>query len=232
MGKGPDHWSYGDVDAGFKQAALILDETFVTPDTSHETLETRSAMAYWQNGKVYVHTGTQSTIQTVPAIARWLNIDRGQVVLISEYTGGGFGSKITGGITLIIPALLAKKTNAPVMMRISREEETFIGRARPSILGRAKIGFSKDGRITAVDLSVVCSNGPYDKMGDSASSGRTVSLLYQPPAMRWSGVSVLTNTPPRSAQSSPEACRASPSSNRFSPKRRAASAWTRWPCAA
>jgi CO/xanthine dehydrogenase Mo-binding subunit len=203
MGKGPDHWSYGDVDAGFKQAALILDETFVTPDTSHETLETRSAMAYWQNGKVYVHTGTQSTIQTVPAIARWLNIDRGQVVLISEYTGGGFGSKITGGITLIIPALLAKKTNAPVMMRISREEETFIGRARPSILGRAKIGFSKDGRITAVDLSVVCSNGPYDKMGDSASSGRTVSLLYQPPAMRWSGVSVLTNTPPRSAQSSP-----------------------------
>jgi len=85
MGKGPDHWSYGDVDAGFKQAALILDETFVTPDTSHETLETRSAMAYWQNGKVYVHTGTQSTIQTVPAIARWLNIDRGQVVLISEY---------------------------------------------------------------------------------------------------------------------------------------------------
>jgi xanthine dehydrogenase molybdenum-binding subunit len=54
-----------------------------------------------------------------------------------------------------------------------------------------------------VDLSVVCSNGPYDKMGDSASSGRTVSLLYQPPAMRWSGVSVLTNTPPRSAQSSP-----------------------------
>jgi len=50
-------------------------------------------MAYWQNGKVYVHTGTQSTAQTVPAIARWLNIDVAKVVLISEYTGGGFGSK-------------------------------------------------------------------------------------------------------------------------------------------
>jgi CO/xanthine dehydrogenase Mo-binding subunit len=132
-----------------------------------------------------------------------LNIDRGQVVLISEYTGGGFGSKITGGITLIIPALLAKKANAPVMMRITREEETFIGRARPSIVGRARVGFSKEGRITAVDMSVLCSNGPYNKMGDSASSGRTVSLLYQAPAMRWCGVSVLTNTPPRSAQSSP-----------------------------
>jgi len=72
------------------------------PDTSHQTLETRSAMAYWQNGKVYVHTGTQSTAQTRPAVARWLNIDPGQVVLISEYTGGGFGSKITGGVSLII----------------------------------------------------------------------------------------------------------------------------------
>jgi xanthine dehydrogenase molybdenum-binding subunit len=203
MGKAPDEWSYGDVDSGFKNAALVLDETFVTPDTSHQTLETRSAMAYWQNGKVYIYTGTQSTAQTLPAIARWLNISPDNVVFISEYTGGGFGSKITGGVSMIIPALLAKKTNTPVMMRISREEETFIGRARPSFQGRMKVGFSKEGRITALDMFVVCNNGPYDAVGDAPSSGRIVSLLYQPLAMRWRGVTVLTNTPPRSAQSSP-----------------------------
>jgi xanthine dehydrogenase molybdenum-binding subunit len=203
IGKAPDEWSYGDVDSGFKNAALVLDETFVTPDTSHQTLETRSAMAYWQNGKVYIYTGTQSTAQTLPAIARWLNINPDNVVFISEYTGGGFGSKITGGVSMIIPALLAKKTNTPVMMRISREEETFIGRARPSFQGRMKVGFSKEGRITALDMFVICDNGPYDAVGDAPSSGRIVSLLYQPLAMRWRGVTVLTNTPPRSAQSSP-----------------------------
>jgi CO/xanthine dehydrogenase Mo-binding subunit len=203
MGKSPDEWTYGDLDSGFKNAALVLDETFVTPDTSHQTLETRSAMAYWQNGKVYIYTGTQSTAQTLPAIARWLNISPDKVVFISEYTGGGFGSKITGGVTMIIPALLAKKTNAPVMMRISREEETFIGRARPSFQGRMKVGFSKEGRITALDMFVICDNGPYDAVGDAPSSGRIVSLLYQPQAMRWRGLTVLTNTPPRSAQSSP-----------------------------
>ena len=37
MGKTPDEWTYGDLDAGFKNAALVLDETFVTPDTSHQT---------------------------------------------------------------------------------------------------------------------------------------------------------------------------------------------------
>ncbi len=203
MGKTSDEWSYGDLEAGYRDATLILDETFVTPDVSHQTLEPRSTMAYWQNGKVYLHTGTQSTNRTQGAIARWLNIDPDQVVFISEYTGGGFGSKIIGGVSLIIPALLSKKAQAPVMMRISREEETFIGRARPGFQGRMRVGFSNEGRITALDMFVISNNGPYDAQGDSPTSGHMVSLLYQPKAMRWRGVTALTNTPPRSAQSSP-----------------------------
>jgi CO/xanthine dehydrogenase Mo-binding subunit len=207
MGHVPDDpvssWSYGDVEAGFKNAALVLDETFVTPDTSHQCLEPRTTMAYWQNGKVHVFTGTQSMIQTVPAVARWLNIDPANVVVISEYTGGGFGSKGTAAISLIIPALLSKKCNAPVMMRISREEEHFIGRARPSLTGRMKAGFSKDGRIVALDMFSIINNGPYDAVGDAPTSGRIVSLLYQPQAMRFRGLTILTNTPPRGAQSAP-----------------------------
>jgi xanthine dehydrogenase molybdenum-binding subunit len=203
MGETPDGWSYGDLDAGFKNAALVLDETFVTPDVSHQTLETRSAMAYWQNGKLYLHTGTQSTTQTLSAVARWLNMDANKIVFISEYTGGGFGSKVTGGISMIIPALLSKKAGAAVMMRISREEETYIGRARPGFQGRMRVGFSKEGRILALDMFVISDNGPYDAQGDAPTSGHMVSLLYQPQAIRWRGLTVLTNTPPRSAQSSP-----------------------------
>jgi CO/xanthine dehydrogenase Mo-binding subunit len=207
MGHVPDDpassWSYGDVDAGFKSAVLVLDETFVTPDTSHQCLEPRSTMAYWQNGKVHVYTGTQSLIQTVPAVARWLNIDPSNVVVVSEYTGGGFGSKGTAAISLIIPALLSKKCNAPVMMRITREEEHFIGRARPSLTGRMKVGFSKEGRIVALDMFSIINNGPYDAVGDAPTSGRIVSLLYQPQSMRFRGLTILTNTPPRGAQSAP-----------------------------
>ena len=171
MGKATDEWSFGDIDAGFKNAAYVMDHTFATPNTSHICLETRSAMAYWQNGKVFVHTGTQSTAQTVPAIARWLGVPPDQVVLTSEFTGGGFGSKGTAAISLVIPALLAKKANASVMMRISREEEHGIGGARPALHGRMKVGFSKDGRVTALDMFVVCDNGAYDSVNDGPSSG-------------------------------------------------------------
>jgi len=203
MEDAPEKWSYGDLDAGFKDAALVLDETYVTPDTSHQTLETRTVMAYWQNGKVHVYTGTQSTAQTVTGVARWVGVEPENVVVVSEYTGGGFGSKITGAISLLIPVLLAKKANAPVMMRISREEEHYIGRGRPGVRGRMKIGFSKEGRILALDMMSVSDNGPFERQGDCNNTGVIASLAYQPQAMRFRGVSVLTNTPPRGPQSQP-----------------------------
>jgi len=96
MEDAPEKWSYGDLEAGFKDAALVLDETFVSPDTSHQTLETRTVMAYWQNGKVHVYTGTQSTAQTVLGVSRWVGIEPENVVVVSEYTGGGFGGSISG----------------------------------------------------------------------------------------------------------------------------------------
>jgi xanthine dehydrogenase molybdenum-binding subunit len=203
LGKHTDEWSVGDVEAGFKQADLVLDETFVGANTSHQPLETRTAMAYWQNGKLYMHCSTQSVMRTVGAVARWVGIDPSNVVIISEYTGGGFGSKGSSYVFTAVAALLSKKANAPVMMRISREEEQLIGRARPALHSRIKIGFRKDGRITAIDGFVICDNGPYDVVGDSRSAGDHISLSYQPMNMRWRSVTVLTNTPPRGAQRAP-----------------------------
>jgi len=204
MGKDTDApWSYGDVEAGFKKAALVLDETFVTPNTSHQCLESRTSMAYWQNGKVYIHLSTQSVVQTVMSVVRWLSMEPENVVVISEYCGGGYGSKGTGSVTDIIPALLSKKTGTPVQMRISREEEHGIGGARPALHGRMKVGFTKEGRVTALDMYTVVDGGPYGPGGDGNTASRFASLMFQPETMRWRGVTAITNTPPRRAQSQP-----------------------------
>jgi xanthine dehydrogenase molybdenum-binding subunit len=203
MGSAPDQWSYGDLDAGFRSAAVIVDETFVVQSTGHQPMETRSAMAYWQNGKLFLHGSTQSVARTIDPLASWLGIDASNIVLVSEYCGGGFGSKGAGAVSMVIPALLSKKAGAPVMMRVSREEELYFGRARTGMVGRAKAGFSKDGRITALDLFIVEDNGPYGPMGDHRSAANAASLIWQPLAMRWRGVAVITNTPPRSQQRSP-----------------------------
>jgi len=202
-GKAAEEWAYGELDGGFKAAAVIVDETFVVQSTGHQPMETRSAMAYWQNGKLFLHGSTQSVARTLDPLAGWLGIDAANIVLISEYCGGGFGSKGAGAVSMVVPALLAKKAGAPVMMRISREEEHYIGRARTGMVGRARVGFAKDGRITALDLFIVEDNGAYGPMGDHRSAGNAASLIWQPPAMRWRGLAVITNTPPRSQQRSP-----------------------------
>ncbi len=71
------------------------------------------------------------------------------------------------------------------------------------MIGRARAGFAKDGRMTALDLFIVEDNGAYGPMGDYRSAATAASLIWQPLAMRWRGVAVITNTPPRSQQRSP-----------------------------
>ena len=203
MGKPSDEWQYGNIDEGFARAALVLEDTFVTQAMSHHSMEPRSALAYWQHGKLYLHGSTQSTAYVVPGIAKLLGIEPSQLVFIAEHCGGGFGSKAAGYPQWGIPALLAKKTQRPVLLRVSRDEEYSFGRARAGFQGWIKMGFRKDGRITAVDMYVVHSNGPYSGFWDYQNAGQAVSIVYQPLAMRWRGISVLTNTPPRSAQRGP-----------------------------
>ena len=202
-GEVTDEWEVGDVEAGLAEADLVIDETCFVQSTSHQPLESRSAMAYWQNGKCFLHVSTQSTARTHPAAARWVGEEPENVVVIAEYCGGGFGSKIAGSIQSGIPALLSKKAGKPVMMRINRQEENFIGRSRPGNQARIKIGYRADGRVTAIDMLVVQDGGPYGKSGDFMSAGDQASLMHQPLNMRMRGLSVYTNTPPRGAQRGP-----------------------------
>jgi xanthine dehydrogenase molybdenum-binding subunit len=196
-------WSYGDVEAGFAKAALVLDETFVTAGMSHHSMEPRSAMSYWENGKCFLFGSTQSQSFVVPGLAGLLQIEPSQLVYVAETCGGGFGSKGAAYPIMAVPAYMAKKIGKPVMMRISRAEEYFLGAARTGFQGRIRLGFDKSGRVTAADLYIVQENGPTTGFPDWPSSGETVSILYQPPAMRFRGIAVMTNTPPRSAQRGP-----------------------------
>jgi xanthine dehydrogenase molybdenum-binding subunit len=205
----PETWEIGDVDAAFEAADLVVDHTVVLSSNSHEPLESRSAMAYWQNGKVYLHSSTQSIVMVHPIMAAFIGVTPDEVVLISEYTGGGFGSKYAGTPPSAIPALLSKKTNRPVMMRISREEEHYMGRGRAGLHVRAKMGLRGDGRITAIDMIVVQDNGPYAKQNDHRMFSECVSANYGPENMRYRGISVMTNTPQRLSRRGPGGVQAS-----------------------
>jgi xanthine dehydrogenase molybdenum-binding subunit len=203
MGKPAGEWSYGDVEAGFKEAKLVLDESFVIGAQPHHCMEPRSAMAYWQNGKVYVFGSSQSQSFMLPGLARYCGVKPQELVFIAENCGGGFGSKGTPYPAMSIPAHMSRKIKRPVMMRIARHEEYAIGSGRAGFQGRVKVGFAADGRITAMDAYVVAENGANIGFWDYANFGHTLSVVYQPKSMRWRGIPVLTNTPMRGPQRGP-----------------------------
>ncbi len=201
MGKAPEEWSYGDLDAGFKDAALVLDETFVVQSTGHHPMETRSAMAYWQNGKLYLHGSTQSV-----AADAWPASRAGSAstrrrrrpdlrVHRRRLRQQGRRRRVDGDSG----AAVEEGQRAGDDAHQPRGGELHRPRAHQHDRAARKVGFAKDGRITALDLFIVQDNGSYGPMGDHRSAGHAASLIYQPPAMRWRAVNVLTNTPPRIA---------------------------------
>jgi CO/xanthine dehydrogenase Mo-binding subunit len=196
-------WEYGDLAAGFAEADVIIEEHSYSQSTSHQPLESRTTMAYWEGGKLYVYPSVQSTARSVGPMARWAGIEPSNVVLINEYTGGGFGGKISGYVHAQIPILMSKTLGKPVQMRISRREENAIGRARPGVQARIKLGMRADGKITALDIHAIGDQGPYGGSGDAQNVAGVGSLCYQPTATRIRYTNVWTNTPPRGPQRGP-----------------------------
>lgn len=204
MGKPAASWSYGDYNAGFKKAKVVVEESFVSAANAHHALEPRSAAAYWENGKCHVWGSSQSSSFAVPSLAKYIGIKPTQLNLVTEFCGGGFGGKAYSYPIMALPALMSKKLNGrPVMMRISREDEFFNGSARAAFQGWVKIGFSESGRVLAVDSYVIQDNGSTTGFWDFQNFGMATSVILQPEAMRFRGIPVLTNTPPKGAQRGP-----------------------------
>ena len=65
---------WGDIEKGFAEADLIVEHMSYQQSTVHQPLETRTAMAYWQNGKLYLHGSTQSVSRTVASVAGWVGV--------------------------------------------------------------------------------------------------------------------------------------------------------------
>ena len=203
LGRPAEEWHYGDIDAGFKKSKVIVEQNFVSATYSHNCMEPRSTFAYWQGGKCFLYGSNQSHTAAIANVSRYIGIKPDQLVFIAEYCGGGFGSKIPGYPNMAIAALMSKKINRPVMHTISRYEEYGIGSARPGFQGYIKMGFAPNGKLLATDLYVIQESGPMATAGDFRAAGAAMSLVYQPAAMRFRTVPVLTNTVPVGAQRGP-----------------------------
>ena len=165
----------GDLAAGFANAAHTVDQTYSTHVITHVCLETHGCVCEWDGEKLTAWISTQAVIQSAQQFAQALGIPQSNVHCITQYMGGGFGSKFGPDAQGIICAKLAKQANAPVKLMLDRKEEHLDTGNRPSATAHIRAGVSSDGTLTAFEAD------SWGTGGAGAASGFPLPYIYNFP---------------------------------------------------
>jgi len=144
----------GDLAAGEKESAAIVEATYLNSYVAHAPIETHSATATIEDGKATVWVSTQAPFMVRGQVAQALGFPQQNVRVIAPYVGGGFGGK-TAGPQAVEAAVLAKATGKPVQVVWNRAEEFFFDTFRPAAVVKIRAGISGTGRIALWDFNVV-----------------------------------------------------------------------------
>jgi nicotinate dehydrogenase subunit B len=143
----------GDLVSGEKASALIFEEEYRNGYGAHGSIETHTACAKMEDGKMTVWISTQAPFMNQSEIARAIGLPAQNVRVITPYVGGGFGGKSTSP-QAVEAARLAKITGKPVQVSYSRTEEFFYDAFRPASIVKIKSGVDNAGKIILWDYQV------------------------------------------------------------------------------
>lgn len=143
----------GDLAAGEKAAASIIEGKYLTAYGAHAPIETHTALARIEGGKATVWISTQSPFRNQQQIAQAIGFKPENVRVITPFVGGGFGGK-NPAQQAVEAAKLAKITGKPVQVAWSRAEEFFYDTYRPAAVVKIKSGIDSSGKICLWDYNV------------------------------------------------------------------------------
>ena len=190
---------YGDIEAGFEEADVILEEEYYYPGSTHVPLESQGALAEVdKKGKLTLYSSTQIPHYLQRALARILEMPAKQVRVIKPHVGAGYGGKSDPFSNEICAAALARVTGRPVKCILNREEVFYAHRGRHPAKMKLKMGITKGGKITACDFSAVAPGGAYASFGVVTAYyfGVFMTLPYKLENYRFEAKRLYTNHPP------------------------------------
>jgi xanthine dehydrogenase molybdenum-binding subunit len=203
----------GDIDAGFKEADVVVEREFSTSWVHQGYIEAQNATALWSSdGTLTVWNSSQGTFNQRQLLAEILKQPVSMIKMVPQEIGGGFGGKIP--VYLEVPAaMLSKKTGRPVKINMTRTE-VFEGTGPASgTESRVKMGATKDGKITAAYAELVYEAGAFP--GSAVGAGaQGMFTSYKIDNVLIDGYDVVVNKPKSAAYRSPgtpQACFASES---------------------
>jgi len=154
-------WGRGDIATGFRQADIIVENTFTTSSVHQSYIEPHSCVVkaaadgsaeFWSCSKVPYGVREQ--------VANALRIPQEKFVFNPVYIGGDFGGK-GDFMDLAVVYLLSKKAGRPVKLVMDYDEEFAAGNPRHASIIHVKTGAKKDGTLVAHHMNFIFDSGAY-----------------------------------------------------------------------
>jgi CO/xanthine dehydrogenase Mo-binding subunit/aerobic-type carbon monoxide dehydrogenase small subunit (CoxS/CutS family) len=191
----------GDIEQGFAESDLVIEETYSTQAIEHAYLEPEAGLAYVDpDGVVTVISPSQNITHHRHMLSKIIAQPINKVRFIMSPVGGGFGGKedmIYQGML----ALMAMKTRRPVRLVFTREESIASTAKRHPSRTVMKMGLMSDGRIRALQLNMICDGGAYGLSSEGVM--RKAAILgagpYNIPHLQVDTLALYTNNTPSGA---------------------------------
>jgi CO/xanthine dehydrogenase Mo-binding subunit len=192
----------GDIEAGFARADEIVEGEYRVGHQEHVYIETNGVIAVPGGGGITVYGSLQCPYYVQKALRAILGFPAERIRVVQAETGGGFGGKEEyPSIIAAHACLLALKSGRPVKLIYDRAEDMVATTKRHPGIVRTRMGVTRDGRLTAIDVDVVLDGGAYMTLSPVVLSRGVIHATgpYRCDNVRVNGRVVMTNTPPNGA---------------------------------
>ena len=200
-------WKKGDVEAGFRDADLVLEHTFQIPARHQGYLEPHAAtLAIESDGRIQVWASVKNPFGVRSQLAKCLGVAEERIRMNPVNVGGEFGGK-GDGVDLPVLYFLAAKAGQPVKIVMTFTEELSASNpAHPTVI-TIRSGVKRDGRIVARRMRAVHASGGYGalKSNSSLATGHYAGGQYRIEHADMEFLQIYTNTVPGGYYRSPGA---------------------------
>jgi 4-hydroxybenzoyl-CoA reductase subunit alpha len=190
---------FGDTDEAMRSAAHVREDVVFFEGNTHLPMEQHAAVAqFGAEGKLTLWTSSQTPHYVHRALGKVLQLPMSRIRVIATPNGGGFGGKSDIFAHELVAARLAIVTGRPVKITLTREEVFYAHRGRHPVLMKVKTGFTREGRIAAMQFQSFLDGGGYGSYGVASTyyTGALQATTYGIPRYRFEGVRLFTNKPP------------------------------------
>ncbi len=188
----------GDVERGFKEADVIVENEFYQPQVQNVQMETHTSIGQWlPNGQINVWTSAQSPFAVRHLLSEGLGVPIHKINVVVPYLGGGFGGKAGLHWEPLVVLLSKKAGGRPVRLVMTREEQFNTTAVRQGFYARVKTGVKRDGRIVAEEILYLWDAGAYADYGVNITraAGYSCTGPYEIPNVKGDSITVYTNHP-------------------------------------